>query len=103
VTTISTAGDMSGFLTAQMADGTMAMWDHDGATNRVLYGNVTPNNLLAEGVTQVNFIGLTANGLALTTDPAKIHAVRCMVRYSLNRPTGAVTETVSCIAWLRSW
>jgi prepilin-type N-terminal cleavage/methylation domain-containing protein len=103
VTAISTAADMSGFLTAQMADGTTAMWDHDGATNRVLYGTVTPNNLLAEGVTQVNFIALTANGLLMTTDPTKIHAVRCTVRYALNRPTGAVTETVSCLAWLRTW
>src|SRR5215211_3237182 len=45
VTAISTAADMSGFITLQMADGTAALWDHDGATGQVLYGTVTPNNL----------------------------------------------------------
>jgi len=103
VAAISPAADMSGYLTLQMADGTTALWDHDGATSQVLYGNITPNNLLAEGITQVNFTGLTANGLALTTEPAKIHAVRCLVTYTLNRPTGPATETVSCLAWLRAW
>jgi prepilin-type N-terminal cleavage/methylation domain-containing protein len=103
VTAISTAGDMSGFLTTQMADGTIATWDHDGATNRVMYGTVTPNNLLAEGISQVNFIGFTANGLVLTTDPAKVHAVRCTVRYTLNRPGGSTSEVASCIGWLRAW
>jgi prepilin-type N-terminal cleavage/methylation domain-containing protein len=103
VTAISTAADMSGFITLQMGDGTTAMWDHDGATSQVMYGTVTPNNILAEGVAQMNFIALTANGLALTTDPTRIHAVRCLATYTLNRPAGPVTETVSCLAWLRAW
>ncbi len=103
VTAISPAADMSGLLTLQMADGTSAMWDHNGGTGQLLYGTTVPNNLLAEGITQANFIGLTANGLATTIDPAKIHAVRCLVTYSLNRPTGAVTESVSCLGWLRAW
>jgi hypothetical protein len=103
VTAISTSADMSGYLTLQMADGTMAMWDHSGGTGQVLYGTATANNLLAEGITAANFIGLTANGLATTTDPAKIHAVRCLVSYSLGRPSGPVAESVSCLAWLRAW
>jgi hypothetical protein len=103
VTAISAPADMSGHLTLQMPDGTNSMWDHDGGTGQILYGTTTANNLLAEGITQANFSGLTANGLATTTDPTKIHAVRCVVTYSLNRPSGSVSETVSCLAWLRTW
>jgi prepilin-type N-terminal cleavage/methylation domain-containing protein len=103
VSAISAAADMSGYLTLQMVDGSAAMWDHNGGTGQVLYGTTTPTNLLAEGIAAANFVGLTANGLATTTDPSKVHAVQCMVQYTLNRPTGNVTETVSCLAWLRAW
>lgn len=103
VAAISTAADMSGYLTLRMADGAFAMWDHNGGTAQMLYGASTPTNLLAEGITAANFVGLTANGLGTTTDVSKIHAVRCLVQYTLTRPTGNVTETVSCIAWLRAW
>lgn len=103
VTAISSAADMSGYLTLQMPDGTLALWDHDAVANQMLYGPVTPNNLLAENITIANFTGLTANGLAQTADPAKIHAVKCLVTYTLNHPAGVATETVSCVAWLRSW
>jgi prepilin-type N-terminal cleavage/methylation domain-containing protein len=103
VTAISTAADNSGFLTLQMADGTSAMWDHNSGTSQVLYGTATPNNLVAEGIAQMNFVALTANGLAMTTDPTKIHAVRCTAWYTLSRPSGPLTETVSCLAWLRAW
>jgi hypothetical protein len=103
VTAISALGDSSGALTLQMANGTSAIWDHDGATNRVLYGTVTPTGVLADGITQLSFMGLTANGYSTTVDPTKIHAIHCTVRYNLNRPTGAVTETISNVAWIRTW
>ena len=103
VTAISTAADTSGFLTLQMADGTNALWDHNSGTTQVLYGTTTANNLLAESIAQMNFVGLTANGLVQTTDPVKVHAVRCQVTYAMSRPTGPVNETVSCTAWLRAW
>jgi hypothetical protein len=103
VTAISAPADMSGHLTLQMPDGTSAMWRHNSGTEQVLYGTTVANNLLAEGITAANFTGLTANGLATTTDPAKIHAVRCVVTYNLNRPSASVSETVSCLAWLRAW
>lgn len=103
VTAISAAADTSGYLTLQMADGTTALWDHVGGANQILYGTVTANNLLAENITQVNFTGLSANGLIPTVDVAKIHAVRCQVTYALSRPAGSTNETVSCIAWLRAW
>jgi prepilin-type N-terminal cleavage/methylation domain-containing protein len=103
VTDISASADMSGYLTLQMANGASAKWDHNGGAGQLLYGAATADNLLAEGVTQATFIGLTANGLVTTTEPAKIHAVRCLVSYSLNRPSGSMTESVSCMAWLRAW
>ncbi|HEX6962387.1 MAG TPA: prepilin-type N-terminal cleavage/methylation domain-containing protein [Lacipirellula sp.] len=103
VAAISPNADMSGYLTLQMADGTLAMWDHNGGTGEMLYGTSAPTNLLAEGITAANFVGLTANGLSTTTDISKIHAVRCTVEYTLSRPMGSVTETVSNLAWLRSW
>jgi prepilin-type N-terminal cleavage/methylation domain-containing protein len=103
VTAISTAADTSGFLTLQMADGTSALWDHNSGTAQVLYGTTTANNLLAESIAQMNFVGLTANGLVQTTDPVQIHAVRCQVTYAMSRPTGPVDEKVSCTAWLRAW
>jgi hypothetical protein len=79
------------------------LWDHNSGTGQVLFGTTTASNLLAESIAQMNVVGLTANGLAQTTDPAKIHAVRCHLTYALSRPTGPINETVSCTAWLRAW
>jgi prepilin-type N-terminal cleavage/methylation domain-containing protein len=103
VTAISSASDASGFVTLLMADGANALWDHASGANQVMYGATTANNLLAEGITQFNVVGLTANGAAQTTDVDKIHAIRCRVTYALSRPGGPVDETVSCTAWLRAW
>lgn len=103
VTAISAATDASGALALQMADGSAAMWDHDAGTARALYGSTSPTNVLAEGITEMRFVGMTANGLTATTDVTKIHLVSCTVKYALSRPSGSTTETVSCIAWLRSW
>lgn len=103
VAAISGTSDMSGSITLQMPDGTSAIWDHNSGTSQVLYGTVTPVNLLAEGITQLNFVGLTANGSGVSTDPALIHAVRCTVQYALVRPSGTTTELVTCLAWLRAW
>jgi type II secretory pathway component PulJ len=103
VTAISSAADASGSLALQMADGSAAMWDHDAGTSRALFGSASPTNVLAEGITEMRFVGMTANGLATTTDVTKIHLVSCTVKYALSRPAGTTTETVSRIAWLRSW
>jgi prepilin-type N-terminal cleavage/methylation domain-containing protein len=103
VTAISAAADNSGALTLLMPDGTSAMWDHNAATSQVLYGAVAPTNLVATGITETTFIGIKADGATQTATPALIHAVNCTVKYTLNRPSGAITETVSCMAWLRAW
>jgi hypothetical protein len=48
-------------------------------------------------------VGLKANGSTPTTQTDLIHAVRCTLKYTLSRPAGPTTETLSCTAWLRSW
>lgn len=103
VSAISGTSDMSGSVTLLMPDGTSAIWDHNSGTNQIFYGTATPNSLLAEGITQLNFVGLTANGSSVSTDPSLIHAVTCTVQYALVRPSGTTTELVSCRAWLRAW
>jgi prepilin-type N-terminal cleavage/methylation domain-containing protein len=103
VTAVSASSSNSGNLTLQMADGTSAMWAHNSSTNQILYGTTSANNVLAQGITQLNFVALTANGVNNTTDVTKMHAFLCTVRYSLTRPGGTATETISCQAWLRSW
>ena len=103
VTAISTAADASGALTLLMAGGTTAIWDHNAGTSQLLYGTSTPTNLLAAGITSFTVVGLKADGSTLTTQPDLIHAVRCTLQYTLTRPTGTSTETLSCTAWLRAW
>jgi prepilin-type N-terminal cleavage/methylation domain-containing protein len=103
VTAITTAGDVVGGLTLLMAGGTNAIWARNSGTNQVNYGTATANNLLATGITELTFVGLKANGSTQTTQLDLIHAVRCTMKYTLARPAGTSTETVSCTAWLRAW
>jgi prepilin-type N-terminal cleavage/methylation domain-containing protein len=104
VTAISASASTSGNLSLQMADGTSALWVHNSATNQILYGTSTANNVLAQGITQLSLNGLTANGFVSTTDVTKIHAIQITIRYNLSRPGGTTTtEMVTCAAWLRAW
>lgn len=103
VTAITTAVDTAGALTVLMPSGTNSMWSRNSGTNQVLYGTTSPTNLLATGITEATFVGFKADGTTTTTETDLIHAIRCTVKYTLSRPAGAVTETVSRTAWLRSW
>lgn len=103
VVEISAADDPSGRLSLQRADGTTETWDHDAGARRISYGTLAPADPLVDGVDQATFIGLAADGQTPSVDPASIHAVRCVLRYPLNRPAGATDETISCVAWLRAW
>lgn len=103
VNSISAAADDSGRLTVLGSTGVPLAYDHDSGNQKVLYGSPTATSLLANSIKTVNFIGLTSDGSTTTTNPEEIHAVRCTVAYDLNRPSGPVTETLSCTAWLRSW
>lgn len=103
VTAITAAGDVVGGLTLLMAGGTTGIWARNSGTNQVLYGTSSANNLLATGITEMTFVGLKANGSTATTQTDLIHAVRCTMKYTLARPSGMSTETISCTAWLRAW
>ncbi len=103
VTAISTAADASGALTLQMTGNASAVWDHNAGTSQMLYGTSTATNLLASGITAFTVVGLKADGSTLTTQLDLIHAVRCTIQYTLTRPSGTSTETLSCTAWLRAW
>jgi prepilin-type N-terminal cleavage/methylation domain-containing protein len=102
VTAITAAGDAAGSLTLQMTSGTNAIWSRNSGTNQVLFGTTSATNLLATGVTELTFVGLKANGSATTTQVDLIHAIRATIKYTVPRPGGSVTETLSCTAWLRS-
>jgi prepilin-type N-terminal cleavage/methylation domain-containing protein len=104
VSAISASASTSGNLSLQMADGTSALWAHNSTNNQILYGTSTANNVLAQGITQLSFTGLTANGFVATTNVTKIHCIQCTIRYNLSRPGGTTTtEMVTCAAWLRAW
>jgi len=103
VTAISTASDTSGALTLLMTGNTNAIWDHNSGTNQILYGTTTATNLLASGITELTLVGLKANGSTTTTETDLIHAVKTTIKYTVTRPSGSVTETLSSTAWLRAW
>ncbi len=103
VTAITTAADTAGSLTVLMPGGTTSIWSRNSGTNQMLYGTTSATNLLAAGMTEATFVGLKANGSTTTTETDLIHAVRCTLKYTLTRPSGTSTETVSRTAWLRSW
>jgi hypothetical protein len=103
VTAISAASDPSGALTLLMTGNTTAMWDHNSGTNQILYGASSPTNLLTAGISELTFVGLKANGSTTTTETDLIHALRITIKYTVTRPSGSVTETLSATSWLRAW
>jgi prepilin-type N-terminal cleavage/methylation domain-containing protein len=103
VAAITTAADTAGSLTLEMPAGGSAIWSRNAGSNQVLYGTTTPTNLLATGIMELTFLGLKANGSTQTTQADLIHAVKCTIKYTVARPSGAVTETLSSQAWLRAW
>ncbi|HMO87077.1 MAG TPA: type II secretion system protein [Lacipirellulaceae bacterium] len=103
VTSISAAADPAGSLSLALPGNTTAAWNRHAGTNQVRFGTATPAELLATGITELRFVGLKANGSTPTTELGLIHAVQCTLRYSLARPAGPMTETLSCTAWLRAW
>ena len=103
VTAITPAADAAGSLTLLMAGSATVVWSRNAGTNQVLYGTSTPTSLLATGITELSFVGLKANGSTPTTQTDLIHAVKCTIKYTVARPSGAVTETMSSLAWLRAW
>jgi hypothetical protein len=102
VTAITAAGDTAGSISVTMSDSTTAIWSRSAVTSEVRYGVVTADNLLAEQITELTFIGYEADGVTATTVPGDIRSVLCQAKVTLVRDTNP-TRTVACRAWLRSW
>lgn len=103
VTAISAAANTAGNLTLLMADGTTTMWSRNSGTNQLLYGTTSATNLLAANITETTFVAYKADGTTATTQVDLIHAVKGTLKYTLTRPGGTSTETISCTAFLRAW
>jgi prepilin-type N-terminal cleavage/methylation domain-containing protein len=103
VTAITTAVDAAGALTLLMPGSTNAMWSRNSGTNQVMYGTTSANNLLATGITELSFTGLKANGSTATTQVDLIHAIKVTIKYTVTRPSGTSTETITSTAWMRAW
>ena len=104
VTAISAADSESGSLTLLMPSAEKMAWKRKNSTDEVFFGIDTnnPNDLLAQEITAIYFIGYEADGITETVVPADIRSVKCQLSVELPRETGG-TRNVSCRAWLRSW
>jgi len=102
VSTISPAGNLSGALAVVMPSGQTYAWDHDDSADQVNFGITTASDLLAEEITELNFIGYRADGTTATTAVAEIQSIDCQVKVELPRQAGG-TRSLTTRAWLRSW
>lgn len=100
---ISAASDNSGSLSLLASDGRVLVWDHDSATDQVLFGETVATDVLATDIEELTFVGLKVDGTTPTVDPGLIHSIDCTTKVILTRPTGPVIVTSSCQAWLRAW
>lgn len=101
ITQISPVTDLSGRLAVRLADGTEAVWDHNGTT--VNYGLTNADQLLAVNITTLKFTGYKADGVTTTTTPADVQSVLIEASTTLPNRDTAATRTVSSWAWLRTW
>jgi type II secretory pathway pseudopilin PulG len=100
VSAISAPGNTSGNLTVLHASGSAVAWQLVGTD--VNYGVTTPNTLLADGVSELIFVGYKADGITTTTTPSEIQSVLCTVKVSLQR-SATPTRTLSTRVWMRAW
>ena len=101
ITQISAANDNSGSLAVRLKDGSTIAWDHDNGL--VNCGVTTADQLLANNITSLRFVGYKADGITATTVPTEIHNVFIEATTTLpNRDVGA-TKTITSWVWLRTW
>ena len=60
------------------------------------------DNLLADGISELSFVGYKADGTTATTNPAEVQSVECKLKVQLPRETGS-DRIVRGRAWVRSW
>ncbi len=107
VMAISAANDYSGSLSLLAEDGSIQVWEHNDATNEVLYGIGTATVVLASGIDNLKFVGVKLDGNTTTVEPGLIHVVECTAEVSLARPAGTPggdeAVVTSIRAWIRAW
>jgi prepilin-type N-terminal cleavage/methylation domain-containing protein len=102
VTAISIPSDTTGDLTFLTATGVTRTWTHNGGPNQVYFNNGTSNQLLANSINTLTFIGYEADGATQTTVVNDIQVVQCAVQITLPHG-GGVTRTLTSRAWIRTW
>ena len=100
VTAISGPSDVSGTISARMSTGDTYVWDH--AADTVNFGVGTADSLLADGISELSFIGYKADGTTTTTVAAEVQSVECKLKVQLPRDTGG-DRIIRGRAWIRSW
>lgn len=89
----------NGSLALERTDGQIETFTHAGSS--VTYQlDSGPTHIVSDTVTHLTFTGFEADGVTVTTQPADVHSIRCVVTTTL--PSGA-TRTASSYAWLRAW
>ena len=102
VAAISGPNDTSGALSLLMPSGETYAWAHDSRTGQVLFGVGKADELLAEGIAELRFVGYAGDGTTETSVPEEIRSVKSTVRVELPRQANG-SRTVSCHVWVRSW
>lgn len=99
VTSITPPTTAHGAITLQLPTGDEKSWWCDGAATYVSSGGA--DNLLAESISELSFIGLEKDGVTPTTTPEDIRAVQVTVTVGLDRDVDDA-RTVRATAWLRT-
>ncbi|CAK9037525.1 Secretin OutD (General secretion pathway protein D) (Pectic enzymes secretion protein OutD) (Type II secretion system protein D) (T2SS protein D) [Durusdinium trenchii] len=85
VSALSPAADTSGNLSLVMESGDIWLWQHTGAGGQVLFG-VAPSSadqLLADNIDQMTFVGYEADGTTPTTTVGDIRSIKCTVQVTM--------------------
>lgn len=102
VETITPETDNSGQLSLKMPDASIEVWDHDSATNTIMYGVTNPTGVLSTDIVGLRLTGYEADGLTVTTVPNLVRAIRVDVTIQLPVQSGG-SRVISSWAWIRSW
>lgn len=102
VSAITESEDDTGSLSLLMPSGAVYVWARDDATDEIRFGTGAADQLLAEEISMLCFTGYLADGATMTSEPAKIQAVKCEIGVQLPREVGG-QRSVTCWAWLRAW
>jgi type II secretory pathway component PulJ len=102
VVSISSAGGDSGSLSLLMPTGEIFVWDHNSATAEVRFGVGVASDLLAEGITGLQFTAYQADGTTPTAAPAEIRSIVCRADVELGHEAGG-SRSFICRSWIRAW